>query len=57
MKKFAYFFYPDLANGFPDVPAAWDGTAWGTYYIIGDKRVKKKANEQSYIGPRTNQKK
>ena len=34
MKKFAYFFYPHLANDVPDVPdvpAAGDGT--GTNYI------------------------
>ena len=31
MKKIAYFFYPDLANDVPGVPAAGDGT--GSNYI------------------------
>ena len=65
MRKFAYFFYPDLTNDFPDVPAA--GNRTGTNYI--NKKLTKikiktnvsseeKANEQSYIVPRTtNQKK
>ena len=65
MKKIVYFFYPHLANGFPDVPAVRDGTRTNYKYKltkkietnVNNKRVKKKANEQSYSVPRTNLKK
>ena len=53
MKKIVYFFYPHLANGFPDVPAVRDGTRTNYKYKltkkietnVNNKRVKKKANE------------
>ena len=65
-EKICLIFYPHVPNDFPDVPATGDGT--GANYInknnekkietnVSNKRIKKKANEQSYILPRTNQKK